>query len=132
MKIKITCGTLLPEEIEIDTDEFGIRNGDARFGEHEDEALKLLKSTMDDLTFMADGCRNDDAVNSMVALHALGYDAGEWMSAFCDWLRAPKHMTMFHLMDIDAFQEHVERVKPYVVGWGPYGNEAEALGYAIG
>ena len=89
----------------------------------------MLRSTLNDRTFADDGCRNEDAVNSLIAVHVLGYDAEEWMKNFLNDME--DRTGLFHSIDIERFEEHVERVLPYLSKWGPEGNREAALGYAI-
>ena len=131
-KMEIECGTWNPQKFEIDLDGYALLRPDVLRSvspEEQKEAYALLHVTLDDVTFADDGCRNEDAVNSLIAVHVLGYDAEEWMESFlADMESRPE---LFHSCDIGRFEEHVERVLPYLEKWGPEGHEADALGYAI-
>lgn len=99
-------------------------------------AYDLLRKTMDDPTFIDDNHRNDDAVNSCIALHVLGFDPVEWFGNFFD---DEKIGSRFLSIDVDLFMEHVHRIcgygsqwdTNYLLRWGPNGDEGAALGYAL-
>lgn len=99
-------------------------------------AYDLLRDTMNDRTFIDDNCRNNDAVNSCIALHVLGFDPVEWFGNFFD---DEKIGSRFLSIDVDLFMEHVHRIcgygsqwdTNYLLRWGPAGNEGAALGYAL-
>lgn len=128
VKMEVICGTKSPEQFEFDLDDYGKRT---EFVGPEDykTAYDLLRITMNDETFADDGCRNEDAVNSCIALHVLGYDAKTWFENFCNE-QANEHMRWFD-SDLVKYMEHVERVAKYLHRWGPDGNRANALGYII-
>ena len=128
--MQIECGTFRAQQFDIDLDEYGIRSISPELNPvKQKSAYDLLRSTLNDYTFADDGYRNDDAVNSLIAVHVLGYDAEEWMKNFLNDMEG--RTELFHSIDIERFEEHVERVLPYLSKWGPEGNREAALGYAI-
>lgn len=128
VKMKIECGTYKLTEFEIDIRNYGMIS--ARDIEEDDakKAFDLLHETMNDDTFIDDGYRNNDAVNSCIALHVLGYDPEEWFNNFFD---LENQDSKFFEADIVKFMEHVERVCEYIHRWGPKGHEERALEFAI-
>lgn len=126
-KFTVTCGTYEPQKFEVDLDEFGVRHEVASTDEQKKEAFDLLVKTMNDITFASDGHRNDDAVNTMIALHVLGYNAHDWLEEFCEE-QSPEQ---FRIIDLKKFMEHVDRVDTYIRDWGPDGDEGNALLYAL-
>lgn len=128
VKMKIECGTCTLTEFEIDIRNYGMIS--ARDIDEDDakKAFDLLHETMNDDTFIDDGYRNNDAVNSCIALHVLGYDPEEWFNNFFD---LENQDSKFFDADIVKFMEHVERVCEYVHRWGPEGHEERALEFAI-
>ena len=129
LKMEIECGTYKPQKLEIDLDDYSkVRNVNVSPKEHK-KAYDLLRSTLNDVTFADDGYRNEDAVNSLIALHVLGYDAEEWMANFLSDMESRTYL--FHSVDIEKFEEHVDRVLPYLETWGPEGHESRALLFAI-
>lgn len=126
MKMTITCGTMRKNEIVVDLDQFGIKRPTRATTQEQAEAFDLLKATMDDETFADDHCRNEDAVNSCIALHVLGYNPKDWFYRFME-----EFDDMFFSTDLYKFKEHVERVCEYVEKWGPDGNEGRALDFVI-
>lgn len=126
-KFTVTCGTYSPQKFEIDLDEFGVRHEVASTDEQKKEAFDLLVKTMDDITFASNGHRNDDAVNTMIALHVLGYVAHDWLERFCE----AQPLERWWVADLKKFMEHVDRVDRYVRDWGPDGDEGNALLYAL-
>jgi hypothetical protein len=126
--IDITCGTRKPTSMHVDLDVYGTQH---EVGSTEDErkrALELLVETMDDTTFASSGHRNDDAVNSCIALHVLGYDPEDWLSSF---MGVHERGGAFFGASALSFMKHVHRVCRYLYKWGPAGNEGAALGYAL-
>ncbi len=129
LMMEIECGTYQAQKFEIDLDSYAqLRPVNVDSKDHK-AAYDLLRDTLNDITFADDGCRNEDAVNSLIALHVLGYDVETWMANFLDDMES--RTALFHLCDISRFEEHVDRVLPYLEKWGPEGHEADALGYAI-
>lgn len=126
-KFIITCGTYSPQKFEVDLDEFGVRHKVASTDEQKKEAFNLLVKTMDDITFASSGHRNDDAVNTVIALHVLGYVAHDWLESFCD----EQPLERWWVTDLQKFMDHVDRVDRYVRDWGPDGDEGNALLYAL-
>lgn len=130
LSMKVRFGTMVPQNIELDLDEYGKRKQEHYDSWHDSwniKAYQLLHTTLNDTTFMDDGCRNDDAVNSLIALHVLGYNAEEWMENFLSDMRA--RPSLFYVCDINAFENHVERVLPYLEKWGPENNRYHAMLY---
>lgn len=134
-KMQIECGTSTRSKFEIEIDDYGVRY--ARHLDPQDykRAFDLLHDTMDDWSFIDDGCRNEDAINSCIALHVLGYHPAEWFENFFD---RENQDSKFFDVDIEKFMDHVDRVcgegeydTDYLFRWGPVGHEARALGYAI-
>lgn len=128
LSMKVRFGTMVPQNIELDLDEYGKRK-EGPYDRWHDKAYQLLHATLNDTTFMDDGCRNDDAVNSLIALHVLGYNAEDWMENFLSDMRA--RPSLFHVCDINKFEDHVERVLPYLEKWGPENNRYHAMLYKI-
>lgn len=98
-------------------------------------AYNILRVTMNDPTFIGDGHRNDDAVNSCIALHVLGFDPIAWFKNFFD---DSSIESLFYHCDIVEFMDHVNRIcgaaapyQNYLYRWGPAGDEGAALGYVI-
>ena len=128
IEMTVYCGTRTPIEFKIDVDSYAEAvptNVDKAAWR---KAVDLLKCTMFDDTFADDGCRNEDAVDSCIALHVLGFDPEIWFENF---FNANNKDGKFFETDISKFMEHVERVNHYVSKWGPEGNEGAALDYAI-
>lgn len=128
LSMEVRFGTMIPQKIVLDLDEYGKRKKEPYDNWHS-RAYQLLRVTLNDTTFMDDGCRNDDAVNSLIALHVLGYNAEEWMENFLSDMRARRDL--FHSCDINRFEDHVERVVPYLDSWGPENCRHHALLYKI-
>lgn len=126
--IKATIGTLNPEETVIDTKEYGDVYSVGASAENYQEALDLLTETLDE-TFASDGHRNDDAVNTCIALHVMGYDAESWLEEFCKEQDKPDGK--WKPGDLQLFMDHVYRVVPYLNEWGRPGSEGNALLFAI-
>ena len=59
----------------------------------------------------------------------MGYDAFEWLKAFCAEQEAVDGR--WFSSDLTKFMEHVERVVPYLEKWGPKGQVALALCFAL-
>lgn len=129
LMMEIKCGTLRAKKFEINLDHYGIRDEKVVYGPDQKVAYDLLRSTLNDVTFADDHCRNEDAVNSLIALHVLGYDAEEWMKYFLGDMES--RPALFHSCDIEKFREHVDRVVPYLDHWGPEEDKKAALGYVI-
>lgn len=129
MKFTIRCGTRTPETFNIKLDDYGEAVKTDAEGSVWFNAFVLLHDTMNDDTFADDGHRNDDAVNACIALHVMGYDAAAWLDAFCKYQQ--QYKDRWFSSDLEKFMEHVERVAPYLSGWGPAGHESQALNKAI-
>lgn len=127
-KMEIECGTYKVTKFEIEVDNYAAKFVTEFDPEKYKQAFDLLRNTMDDYTFIDDGCRNEDAVNSCIALHVLGYDPEEWFENFFE---SENQDNKFLEYDINKFMEHVERVCGYLHRWGPQGHETNALNYAI-
>ena len=128
LMMEIECGTKVPEKFEIDLDRYDNRYGSVSPEDHK-RAYDLLRKTMNDWSFAEDGNRNTCAVNGCIALFVLGYDPETWFENFCDEQEDKTHR--WFASDLWKFMEHVKRVNPYVYKWGPAGNEARALDFAI-
>ena len=126
-KFTVTCGTDNLDTFEVNLEDFGSCREVASTEDEKKEAFNLLVKTMNDETFADDGHRNDDAVNTVIALHVLGYNANKWLHRFC----AAQPDGRFWPSDLRKFLEHVERVDLYVRDWGPDGDEGHALLYAL-
>lgn len=124
-------GTKTPGKKLIMLDEYGDRDGRHNLSIHDEkDALDLLEFVLTQgRWFAGDGNRNDNAVNSCIALHVLGYEPEEWFENLFD---EPDISKMFYSYDIELFMEHVARVAPYLGTWGPPGREDRALYYKIG
>lgn len=128
--IEVCCGTRRSEIFSIDLDSYAGKakhNGVVNAASQQ-AALEMLKDIMDQY-FAKDHYRNRSAVNSCIALHVLGYDALEWLKAFCAEQEAVDGR--WFNSDLDKFMEHVECVVPYLEKWGPEGHVANALGFAL-
>lgn len=128
-------GTKDQERLIVDLNDYGTMSEplDPDSDEYK-KAYDILHDTMDDVTFADDGCRNDDAVNSCIALHVLGYDPVRWFEKFF----ADDYVGQcFYKYDIKKFMEHVYRIcgtysgTNYPMQWGPRGNRSAALDYVI-
>ena len=134
--MEIECGTHTLTKFEIDIEVYGCERAWTVDPKDSKRAYDLLRKTMDDITFIDDGHRNDDAVNCCTALHVLGYDPVEWFENFFD---TENQDSKFFETDVDKFMDHVRRVcgdtidQPvnYPHRWGPVGDEAHALNYSI-
>ena len=127
-ELTVTCGTYKPHTFTFNISAYGKAEDREGVSDQDlDAAFILLHKTMDDESFIADGCRNEDAVNSCIALHVLGYDPVKWFDRFFK----DNRINEFWFSDIEAFKDHLDRVVPYLEGWGPEGNEGAALGYSI-
>lgn len=127
MEIKCNCGTLARKQFIINLDDYGVSFATSATPEEVTTAFNMLEGLMNDKHFIDDGHRNHDAVNGCIALHVLGYDPEEWFGNFF----MDRGDELFWQIDIDKFEEHVERVAPYLDGWGPVNNKGQALAYAI-
>lgn len=68
--------------------------------------------------------RNDSAVDMSIALWCMGYsEPWLWVSQLCDLVGLPKVSKEF-------WQEHFERVYPYLERWGEIGTD-EATAYFV-
>ena len=136
LMMRVWFGTYNPDSVMLDLDDYGDRKIIYYPKDYRKQAYELLLKTLDDGNFADDGNRNTNAVNSLIALHVLGYDAESWMKKFIDKLEEMKRPSdskdMFWTRDLNKFRKHVERVLPYLEKWGPEGREYEALDYAIG
>lgn len=88
------------------------------------QAVDLLQKLDTDPKFMTAGRRNDDAVDLCCACRVLRMDPE------IHW-RALVNANNRTDQDLMAGLEHIKRVKPYAEGWGPEGNEGNALKYTI-
>ena len=68
-------------------------------------AMDMLEELFKDDRFGCSGNRNASAVNALICLHALGYDA--------------------------AAKQHIDRVADYLEAWGGEGKEGKALDYLV-
>ena len=127
MYVQTNCGTRLPMYEKINLDDYNTRVPTHVAVKDEERAIKILTQRLNDAKFADDGNRNDNAVNCCIALHVLGYDACAWFETWCE----AQPIDKFFKSDLDLFMEHVERVAPYLEGWGPRGNEALAFGYLV-
>ena len=127
--MEVFCGTKKAEAFEIDLDSYDRFISSEATDEQMSEAFQLLRDTMSDSSFADDGNRNNSAVNACIALHVMGYDAYAWLENFC--AEQGKIHNRWFQSDLDKFMEHVDRVTPYLSGWGPQGDEGNALKYAI-
>lgn len=125
--IEIECGTALLKDINFKISDYGKFTGTSASVAAQGMALSLLMSTMDDLDFADDGCRNNGAVNLSIALHVLGCKSPEqWLRDFFE-----AHGDQFHAIDMDLMIEHMQRVGDYLWKWGPVGNEGSAIKYML-
>lgn len=95
-----------------------------------EDAVALLNSETMYKRFGRSGARNDSAVNSLIALRVLypGHEAA-W---YADWMYAfAKNSVGLGQTDLNLFEEHLDRVAPYLEDWGPDGCEDDALAYQI-
>lgn len=128
-EITVCCGTYRADNFTLNIDD-----PDAAYVEgvesktwEKDKALEILRRELcKGKLFAAAGCRNDQAVNTCIALHVLGYDPEEWFENFFE-----REKDRFYSSDIESFMEHVERVCDYLYTWGPTGDEGYALRYRI-
>ena len=134
--MEVEFGTRDYDKVLFDVDDYGVTITVGSSVENKKNAYDILRSTMNDKTFIDDGCRNDDAVNSCIALHVLGFDPVEWFGNFFD---DKKIGSKFLSIDIELFMEHVNRIcgvtspyQNYLYRWGPEGSEDSALAYLIG
>lgn len=134
--MRVEFGTKAYGKIIFDLDEYGTKVETGADLDEKNRAYDLLRETMNDRTFIDNGYRNNDAVNSCIALHVLGYDPCEWFDDFFDDVN---NSSKFYGYDIEMFMDHVHRIcgygreydKNYLLSWGPKGSEGNALGYAI-
>ena len=129
MEMVVECGTRFPSILKFDTDDFVEASINGASVEERQVAYELLHDTMNDITFIDDGCRNEDAVNSCIALHVLGYNPIEW---FKEFFKQHNKDYKFSSIDVWKFEEHVNRVCKYIHRWGPTGYEGRALHFVIG
>lgn len=129
LAMEVFCGTHNAERFDIVLDKYASRKPNEASTVEQQKAFDLLHSTMFDDTFADDGCRNEDAVNACIALHVLGYDAGQWFENFCN--EQKRNEERWFPTDLSFFMNHVERVCKYLYRWGPKGNEGNALNYSI-
>lgn len=92
--------------------------------EEREIAQNILIDIEDDECSFTTGRRNDDAVNTLIALHVLGGDIDEYI----DDLLTARHASS---VERKLVAEHVARIKPYLELWGPAGAEADALDYTL-
>lgn len=136
VKMEIECGTMKLTKFEIDLDDYGTNTCGTKNPVKRKQAYDLLRDTMNDETFIDDHCRNEDAVNSCIALHVMGYYPPEWFENFLEY-----NDEKFFDCDIEKFLDHVYRVcghgkehrfdPNYLLRWGPEGHEENALNYTI-
>ena len=132
----IKFGTKSYGEALFEVDDYGTAKTVGSSAEEKAKAYDLLHKTMNNDTFIDDHYRNNDAVNSCIALHVLGYDPCEWFDNFFDDRTIED---MFFNCDIEKFMDHVHRIcgygseyyTNYLFRWGPAGDRGAALGYAI-
>ena len=124
---KIEVGSRRHNEIEIDMESLGKHVDTSATEDEKVKALGYLTDELCSIFFTASGHRNDQAVNTCISLHVLGYDPIEWFDNFFE--RVPDKT--FYDWDISEFKEHVKRVSDYLWAWGPPGSEAAALGYRL-
>lgn len=127
MNIKVRCGTKTAYDIDIDVAGYAPLLSVAADQEDKLNALDILKKEMDTPRFAASGYRNDQAVNCSIALHVLGYNPVTWFEGFF-----AEFGSMFQPSDVSAFEEHLDRVYPYLDTWGPAGSEEYAFAYTLG
>ena len=128
-KIVVCCGTYRADSFTLD-----IHDPDAAYAGgvkslawEKDEALETLRHELSaGKKFAAAGNRNNQAVNTCIALHVLGYNPIIWFKNFFK-----EEKDRFYSNDIESFMEHVGRVCDYLDTWGPVGNEGDALQYCI-
>lgn len=126
-EMKICVGTRDPHEEVIDLDEYGWPDKRDLSDEDYERAFGMLSSVLNGgILFANTGHRNDDAVNSCIALHVLGFSPVKWFTNFFNDVGE-----LFYPVSIDLFMEHVRRVCDYVDRWGPEGKEFWALDYAL-
>lgn len=127
MSIKVRCGTRTCYDIIIDVESYAPLLSAGVDQEDKLTALGILKQEMDTPRFAASGYRNNQAVNCGIALHVLGYDPETWFENFFE-----EFGSMFEPLDISAFEEHLDRICPYLDSWGPAGSEEYAFAYTLG
>lgn len=134
--MEVEFGTENYGKVLFEVDDYGTAMTVGSSVEERKKAYDLLRVTMNDQTFIDDHYRNEDAVNSCIALHVLGYDPCEWFDNFFDDRGVREK---FFDCDIEKFMDHVHRIcgygkgydTNYLLRWGPVVNEGAALGYAI-
>ena len=134
--MEVEFGTQTYGKVSFEIDDYGTAVTVRSSVEEKKKAYDLLRKTMNNDTFIDDHYRNNDAVNSCIALHVLGYDPPEWFDNFFD---DPNIRVKFFDCDIERFMDHVHRVcgygnyyhTNYLYCWGPIDNEGAALGFAI-
>lgn len=93
------------------------------------EALHILDKNINNTWWATDGCRNNAAVNILCSLWALGCDDPRgWIKAVCMTAIADGSFSSYQ---IDDFMEHVDRILPYLEGWGTCG-DSDVLTYCLG
>jgi len=128
-EITVCCGTYRADNfiLNVDDPDAAYVNGVKSAAWEKAEALETLRRELcKDKQFAAAGNRNDQAVNTCIALHVLGYDPEEWFENFFE-----REKDRFYSSDIESFMEHVKRVCDYLYTWGPVGDEGDALRYCI-
>ena len=134
--MEVEFGTSDYGKVLFEIDDYGTSMTVGSTPEERKKAYDLLRKTMNDETFIDDGCRNDDAVNCCIALHVLGYVPVEWFENF---FNDNSIRERFFNCDIAKFKDHVDRVcgignlydTNYLRRWGPKGDEGAALGYVL-
>lgn len=134
--MEVEFGTKNKGKVLFEVDDYGVNLKVGSSPEEFKRAYDLLRETMNDETFIDDGYRNDDAVNSCIALHVLGHDPVEWFGNFFDDAMIKDR---FFDSDIYKFKNHVNRIcgndylydTNYLHRWGPIGDEGAALGYVL-
>jgi len=122
------CGTQKCQSFKIEVDDYGKPIPTNANEEEIKRAIDLLEETLCDCSFADDGHRNNDAVNSCIALHVLGHDPIVWFENFFDFNNKDHK---FFNRDISLFMEHVQRVNGYLDQWGPEDNEGRALKFVL-
>lgn len=85
-------------------------------------AMDTLEGLFKDDRFGCSGHRNESAVNALICLHALGYDAAAKLWEICEDA---------DLKQREYFKQHIDRVAKYLDCWGGEGEEGKALDYLV-
>lgn len=101
------------DEVECDQDEI-------------DWAIATLNDALSRPYFTHAGTRNDSAVDTSIALHALGCEnVIKWFDEFFS------NNPWFEWRNVYEFRKHLQRVEPYLEDWGGSGNEGGATSFSI-